>query len=470
MHFQFKINDCMLNAHFKSVFPYTQEILAEYPLMDDGQLDAAILLASAAYASWKKTSFKERAAILNNVAVILRRDQEILATLITREMGKIMAESRGEVEKCAVTAAYYAEHAEDFLKDEMLSADYTKSFVTYQPLGVVLGIMPWNFPFWQVFRYAVPTLMAGNTTLLKHAPNVCGCALALEKIFLEAGTPKAVFTSLIIDTAAVEKILSSNIVQAVTLTGSERAGSSVASLAGHYIKKSVMELGGSDALIILPDANIKAAVSVALQSRMLNAGQSCIAAKRFIIFKEAMPAFMEEFLIQLKTLRQGDPFDKNTTTGPLARPDLVTNLDAQLKNSVRMGAKLEWGGEWSGCNFKPALLTQVRPGMPAFDEETFGPLAVVIEAKDEQEAVQLANNSRYGLGGSVWTGDMEKGIAFAKQMDTGAVYINTLVKSDARLPFGGVKKSGYGRELGRHGILEFVNAKTIAAVASKKGL
>ena len=457
----------MPNNLFKSIFPYTQELLAEYPLMDDSRVDQLISEAFRAYGIWRKFSFSQRGSVLRQVAVILRRDQESLATLITHEMGKVIAEARGEVEKCAVTAEYYAEHSGDFLKDETLVAGYTKSFVTYQPIGVVLGIMPWNFPFWQVFRYAAPTLMAGNTTLLKHAPNVCGCALALEKIFLEAGAPKGVFASLIVDTPVVEKILASNAVQAVTLTGSERAGSSVASLAGKYIKKSVMELGGSDALILLPDADMKAAVSVALQSRMLNAGQSCIGAKRFIIVREAVQDFLQEFLGQLKTLKQGDPFDIKNTTGPMARPDLVGTLENQMRSSMKMGAKLEWGGEVSGCNFKPALLLNVKEGMPAFEEETFGPMAALITAKDEAEAIHFANDSRYGLAGSVWTKDLDKGIAIARQMDTGAVFINALVKSDPRLPFGGVKKSGYGRELGRHGILEFVNAKTIAAEASK---
>ncbi len=457
----------MPNQVFRSIYPYTQEILAEYPLMNDTQLDQVIRNTSSACKTWRKYSFSERAVVLKNVSAILRRDTEMLSTLITREMGKIIGEARAEVEKCALTAEFYAVHAESFLNDETLDAGFTKSFITYQPLGTVLAIMPWNFPFWQVFRYAAPTLMAGNTTLLKHAPNVCGCALALEKIFLEAGAPPGVFTSLIIDIPAVEKILSSDEVQAVTLTGSERAGSSVASLAGRHIKKSVMELGGSDALIILPDADMHKAVSVALQSRMLNAGQSCICAKRFIILKEAMPSFMQEFGIQLKGLKQGDPFDKNITTGPMARLDLVNTLDKQLKDSVKMGAKLEYGGEVNGCNFKPALLVNVKKGMPAFDEETFGPLAAVIQANDETEAIQLANDSRYGLAGSIWTRDIEKGVALARQMETGAIFINTLVRSDPHLPFGGIKKSGYGRELGRHGILEFVNVKTIAAEASK---
>ena len=452
---------------FKSINPYTQELLAEYPVMDDSRLDQLISRSAAAFDSWKKTSFSERSSIMKKVARILRRDRERLATLITREMGKIIAEARGEVEKCAMTADYYADHAEGFLKDEILPADYTKSFLVYQPLGVVLAIMPWNFPFWQVFRYAVPTLMAGNTTLLKHAPNVCGTALVLEKIFLEAGAREGVFTTIITDTPAVEKILSSDLVHAVTLTGSERAGSSVASLAGRFIKKSVMELGGSDALIILPDANMKKAVSVALNSRMLNAGQSCIGAKRYIILQEAMPAFMQELITQWKAMKQGDPFDENITMGPMARLDLVNTLKEQIRESEKSGARLELGGEMNGCNVKPTLLLDVKKGMPAFDEETFGPLAVVITAKDENEAVRLANDTRFGLGGSIWTEDLEKGTAIAKQLETGAVFINALVKSDPHMPFGGIKKSGYGRELGRNGILEFVNAKSIAVQSLK---
>jgi succinate-semialdehyde dehydrogenase / glutarate-semialdehyde dehydrogenase len=447
---------------FKSIFPYTQELLAEYPLMDDRQLVQAIIDASTAYQTWKKLSFYERGRVLKNAASILRRDQETLATMITKEMGKITSEAMAEVEKCAGTTEYFADHSEILLKDELLEAGYSKSFVSFQPIGVILGIMPWNFPFWQVFRYAAPTLMAGNTTLLKHAPNVCGCAIAMEKIFLEAGAPKGVFTSLIMDTPAVAKILSSDAVHAVTLTGSERAGGSVAALAGTNIKKSVMELGGSDALIVLPDADMHMAVSVALSSRMQNAGQSCIAAKRFIILKEAAQDFLQHFLTLLKNLQQGDPFDKNMNMGPMARIDLAHALDQQLKNSVKMGARLAYGGEMNGCNFKPTLLLDVKKGMPAFDEETFGPLAAVILAKDEAHAIRLANDSRFGLASSIWTRDIQKGIDLAKQIEAGGVFINALVKSDPRLPFGGIKKSGYGRELDKHGIMEFVNIKTIA--------
>ena len=448
---------------FKSIFPYTQETIAEYPLMDDIAVNKSIAAAEEAYAVWKNSSFLQRTTVLKNAAAILKRDRDALATLITNEMGKVIGEAKAEVEKCAYVCEYYAEHAEIFLKDESLEAGYAKSFISYEPIGAVLAIMPWNFPFWQVFRYAAPTLMAGNVTLLKHAPNVCGCAKIIEQIFIEAGAPKGVFQTLIIDTLAVEKLLETNIVQAVTLTGSEKAGSSVAALAGKNIKKSLLELGGSDALIVLPDADMKNAAAVALQSRMLNAGQSCIGSKRFIVLQDAMDSFLHQLNELIKNFKQGNPFDNDVTTGPMARIDLVENLQRQLQQSIKQGAQLQFGGEVNNCNFTPSLLLNVQKGMAAFEQETFGPLAAVITAKDEAEAIALANNSQYGLGGSIWTKDIDKGIALARKINTGAVFINSLVKSDPRLPFGGIKKSGYGRELGRQGILEFVNAKTIAA-------
>ena len=448
---------------YKSVYPYTQEIIAEYSVMNDNEIAHCLRLADTAFADWKHTSFKQRAAVFMQVALILKRDKDLLATLIVHEMGKIKLEAIGEIEKCAYVCEYYAEHAESFLQDEMMEAGYNKSFVTYQPIGAVLGIMPWNFPFWQVFRYVAPTLMAGNVSLLKHAPNVCGCALIIEKIFIEAGAPKGVFQTLIIDTSAVEKLLEADIIQAVSLTGSERAGSSVAMFAGKNIKKSVLELGGSDALIILPDADMQRAAKVALQSRLLNAGQSCIGSKRFIVLEDAMDAFMQEIYLLLPTYKQGDPFDSTTTTGPLARLDLAENLQRQMHQSIGKGATLGFSGMIEECNFSPALLMNVTKGMLAFDEETFGPLAAVITAKDESEAISFANDSTLGLGGSIWTSDIEKGISLARKINTGSVFINALVKSDPKLPIGGIKKSGYGRELGRHGILEFVNAKTIAA-------
>lgn len=449
---------------FKSIFPYTGELIAEYSLMDNDAINNCINKAEKGFAIWKETSFNERAVVFKNAAAILKRDRDDLATLITNEMGKVIAEAKAEVEKCAWVCEYYADNAEKFLKDEPLEAGYKKSFVTYEPIGAVLAIMPWNFPFWQVFRYAAPTLMAGNVTMLKHAPNVCGCAKVIAKIFLEAGAAPGVFQTLIIDTPDVEKLLETNIVQAVTLTGSERAGSSVAAIAGKNIKKSLLELGGSDALIVLPDADMKNAATVALQSRMLNAGQSCIGSKRFIVLKDATNDFMQQVNDVIKTFKQGNPFEDGITTGPLARLDLAENLHKQLEQSVKAGAQLTYGGEMYQCNFNPALLLNVHKGMAAFDQETFGPMAAIITAKDETEAIALANDSPYGLAGSIWTKDIDKGIAVAKKITTGAVFINSLVKSDPRLPFGGIKKSGYGRELGRQGILEFVNAKTIAAM------
>ncbi|HEY4155978.1 MAG TPA: NAD-dependent succinate-semialdehyde dehydrogenase [Puia sp.] len=447
---------------FKSVFPWNQELIATYPLLKDPELEERIQWAALAFSTWKNKSFSQRGDILKKVAVLMRRDQESLATLISREMGKVIPESRAEIEKCAWVCDYYAENGGAFLQDEIREAGYTKSFISYQPLGAVLAIMPWNFPFWQVFRFAAPALMAGNVGLLKHAPNVCGCATAIERLFQEAGADRGVFSSLIVDVPAVEKIISSGIVQAVTLTGSERAGSSAAALAGKHIRKSVMELGGSDALVVLADADIKSAAATAVQSRMQNAGQSCIAAKRFIVVKSVEAGFLGEITAGIKKLIQGNPLEPGITTGPLARPDLADHIQKQMQESIQKGAKLEFGGGINGCNVIPSLLTGVQKGMPAFDEETFGPMAVVITARDEEEAIRLANDSAYGLGGSIWTRDLDRGIALAKKMESGAVFINGLVKSDPRLPFGGIKQSGYGRELGIHGIREFVNIKAIA--------
>ncbi len=447
---------------FKSIFPFNQTLLAEYILMDDNEIEKCLAQAEKAYKHWASQSFMQRAAVLNNVASILKRDKEKLGTIITNEMGKVITEAKAEVEKCALVCEYYAQNAEAFLEDESIEAGYYKSFVTYQPIGAVLAIMPWNFPFWQVFRFAAPTLMAGNVALLKHAPNVTGCAIAIEKIFEEAGAEKGVFTTLIIDTPEVEKIISSNIVQAVTLTGSERAGIAVASLAGKNIKHSVLELGGSDALIVLADADIEKAAAVAIQSRMQNAGQSCIASKRFIAVKNAADDFIHQLHLQIQKLKQGNPFETGVTTGPMARLDLAEELKKQMVNSLKAGALLDIGGSIEGCNFEPSILLNVKKGMATFDEEAFGPLASVIIANDNEDAVELANSSRYGLGGSIWTKDVERGISLARKVSSGAVFINSLVKSDPRLPFGGIRKSGYGRELGRHGILEFMNAKTVA--------
>ena len=450
-------------AVFKSIFPFDQTVVAEYPIMDDEVIDISLLKAQKAYPYWSSKGFTQRAAVLYKAAEILKRDSEKLSLIITNEMGKILSEAKAEVEKCALVCTYYADNAEQFLADEFIDAGYHKSLVSYHSIGAVFAIMPWNFPFWQVFRFAAPTLMAGNVALLKHAPNVTGCSLAIEKIFQEAGAEEGVFQSLVIETSAVEKIIASDIIQAVTLTGSERAGSSVAALASKYIKKSVLELGGSDALIVLANADVHKAATVAVQSRMQNAGQSCIASKRFIVVKEVVDDFVHALHTQTEKLKQGNPFIEGITMGPMARIDLAEQLQLQMNHSLKSGAVLQMGGQLNGCNYSPTILLQVKQGMATFEEEVFGPLASVITVANEAEAIALANSSRYGLGGSIWTKDVEKGIAIARNINSGAVFINSLVKSDPRLPFGGIKKSGYGRELGKHGILEFVNAKTIVA-------
>lgn len=447
---------------FKSIFPYDQSVIAEYPLMPDDEIDAALSLSEIAFDAWSEKSFDERAGIFKKIAQLLNEKKESLAALITNEMGKVRTEAVAEIVKCAAGCDYFAENAERLLRDESIETNYKKSFVAFQPIGAILAIMPWNFPFWQVFRFAAPTLMAGNVALLKHAPNVCGVSLAIQQLFEDAGAGKGVFQSLIADVDVTEKILKSNIVQGVSLTGSERAGSSVASIAAAQIKKSVLELGGSDAFIVLPDADIKKAAAIAVVSRMQNAGQSCIAAKRFMVSEKVFDDFVDEVKLQMKNLKQGDPHDPSVTTGPMARLDLAEKLNQQMRLSVSKGAVIALGGEVNGCNYQPTLLMKVQQGMPAFEEETFGPLFNVICVKDENEAISLANASKYGLGGNIWTQDIDKGVALAKKINSGLVFVNSMVKSEPALPFGGVKKSGYGRELSSHGIREFVNIKTIA--------
>ncbi len=446
---------------FQSIFPYNQNVIAEHPLMPDAEIEAMLDVSEIAFYNWRGKTFLQRAEVFIKLAELLKEKKVMLANLITNEMGKLTKEAIAEIEKCAVGCEYFAEHAEAFLKDELYQTTYKKSFVTFQPIGAVLAIMPWNFPFWQVFRFAAPTLMAGNVALLKHAPNVCGCALVMQQLFEEAGAERGVFQTIIADTDVTEKILKHNMVQGVSLTGSERAGSSVAAIASAQIKKSVLELGGSDCFIVLSDADMQKAAEVAVASRMQNAGQSCIAAKRFIIVKDVLDDFTDAVKSEISKLKQGDPFKEDTTMAPMARVDLADNLFKQMNDSIAKGAEIIFGGEVEGCNYQPTALRNVQQGMPAFDEETFGPLFCLIEAKDETDAVRLANASRYGLGGNLWTSDINKGIDLAKKINSGGVFINSMVKSEPALPFGGVKKSGYGRELSNHGILEFVNAKTI---------
>ena len=450
----------------RSINPFNQTLLRAFDVLSESALRKKIQIAQIAFHDWRRTSFTERATLLNRAADILDRNAGEYARTITLEMGKILKESESEVKKCADGCRYFAANAETFLKDEVVDTGAHKSYVCYQPTGVILGVMPWNFPLWQVFRFAAPALMAGNVGLLKHSSNTPQCSLLIEQVFREAGFPEGVFQSLIIDNEAVSMILTHDAVQGVALTGSEKAGSVVASVAGKNIKKSVLELGGSDPFVVLPDADLELTVRVATQSRMQNAGQSCIAAKRFIIHEAVKDDFIERFRVAVDAIVQGDPMHSATTMGPMARTDLAESLELQLKQSLSQGARLITGSQRMGANFEPTLIDKVKPGMTAFDEETFGPLASVTYVKTEEEAVHLANSSRYGLGASIWTRDVSKGESLARRIESGTVYVNSLMRSDARMPFGGIKKSGYGRELAEAGIKEFSNAKSVIISSS----
>ena len=445
---------------FKSINPFSQEVIAEHEVLTNAQLNHKLKLSENAFKDWKTTSFQHRADKMQRLAVILRENKEKLGLLITNEMGKIIAESIAEVEKSASNCDFYAEHAEEMLQDEYYSTPF-KSMSVYDPMGAVFAIMPWNYPFWQVLRYAAPAIMAGNVTLLKHSSNVIGCAKAIESAFLEAGFPEGVFQQISIEIPQVESVIASDIVHGITLTGSEGAGSSVASLAGKHIKKTVMELGGSDAFIVLNDANLEKAAHVAAQSRMLNAGQACICAKRFIVTEKVADEFVSLFTQNIKALKQGNPVQEGIQMGPLARLDLAETLGDQLEKSLKQGAKLIVGGEWESCNFQPTLIDFVAVNSIAFQEETFGPLATVSRAKDENDAIAIANTHRYGLAAAIWTEDREHAYKLARKIEAGNVFVNSLVRSDSRVPFGGIKKSGYGRELGAVGIKEFMNMKSL---------
>ena len=451
---------------FLSINPYSQKRLKTYQADGVATIERKLKQADRAFADWSALSLLDRTNYLRKVGQYLTANKQYYAEIMTAEMGKTLREAIGEVEKCATTCVFYADHAEAFLADQFIETEAHKSFITYQSLGPVLAIMPWNFPFWQVMRFAIPGLIAGNVGLLKHAPNVFGCSLAIDDLFQKCGLPTGVFQSLLVDVPVVEKLLKDKRVKAVTLTGSGRAGSSVASIAGREIKKSVLELGGSDALIVLADADLDKAAEVAVKSRMQNAGQSCIAAKRFIIEKSVKKAFTERVFHQISQIKQGDPMDDATTMGPMARLDLADAIERQCHDTLAKGAKLLTGGNGSavrrdGCNVQPILLDKVKPGMAAFDEETFGPLAVLIEAKDETDAIRLANQSDFGLGSALWTKDLDRADRLARQIQAGSVFINGLMRSDARVPFGGIKTSGFGRELSEIGMKEFTNVKTV---------
>ncbi|MEJ2565000.1 MAG: NAD-dependent succinate-semialdehyde dehydrogenase [Gammaproteobacteria bacterium] len=447
-----------------SINPATAEAVWECDAWEDAQIERAVAETALATPVWASTPVTERCRLLHRSAEVLRHNIEELAGLITTEMGKLGREARAEVEKCALACDYYAEHAPAFVADEVIASDAGKSLVAYQPLGTVLAIMPWNFPLWQVFRFAAPALAAGNTALLKHASNVPQCALAIERVFADAGFPAAVFRTLMIGAAQTEQLIADSRVHAVTLTGSEAAGRRVAAAAGAHLKKSVLELGGSDAFIVLADADLEVAVRTAVLSRFQNAGQSCIAAKRFIVVADIADAFLARFKHEVEALQAGDPTDEATTLAPMARGDLRDELHMQVSDSLARGAVAVTGCAplpHPGYFYAPSILDRVSPGMPAYEQELFGPVAAVIRVGDEAEALTAANASRFGLGASVWTRDSACGERLARELESGACFVNGLVKSDPRLPFGGVKASGYGRELSHHGLREFVNAKTI---------
>lgn len=445
----------------KSINPYTLKPLEEFELINSEELKTKADKAEDTFRAWREVSFAERSAKMLNAARILREDKERYGRNITLEMGKTLKESIAEVEKCAWACEFYATHAATFLAEEVIHTDASKSYVRYDPLGVILAVMPWNFPFWQVFRFAAPALMAGNVCLLKHASNVFRCALHIEEVFAKAGFPEGAFQALLIDSDQVAEVIDHPHVKAVTLTGSEKAGASVAARAGKNIKKTVLELGGSNAFVVLPDADLRAAVEVGVRARMQNAGQSCIAAKRFILSSAIADDFLTAFQEEVAALRVGDPLDDKVDIGPLAKKDLADQLEDQVNKSVAAGAEVLSGAKRKDNIYLPTILTGVRPGMPAFDEELFGPVAAVTIAGSDDEALTLANTSTFGLGLSVFTQSEARAEPFIRFSDDGAVFINGLVKSDPRLPFGGTKRSGYGRELSSHGIREFVNVKTV---------
>jgi succinate-semialdehyde dehydrogenase / glutarate-semialdehyde dehydrogenase len=456
----------------KTVNPATGETLRAFDELEAAELDARIANAAAAAAAYCYTSFAERAVHMIRAAEILEQEKREFGRLMTLEMGKTITSAVAEAEKCAWVCRYYAEHAEALLRDEDIATDAARSFVTYQPIGVVLAIMPWNFPFWQVFRFAAPALMAGNAGLLKHASNVPQCALALEDIFRRAGFPEDIFQTLLVGSDRVETILGDDRVAAVTLTGSEAAGSAVGSQAGKLIKKSVLELGGSDPFIVMPTANLKAAIATAVKARTVNTGQSCIAAKRFIVHDEIADDFERGFVKAMESLIVGDPMDERTQIGPLATERILDDLDAQVRQSVSAGARLLTGGkrlDHRGFFYAPTVLSDIPANAPAYNEELFGPVASIFRVSSVHEAIALANATTFGLGSAAWTNDAVEQELFIKDIIAGQVFINGMVASDPRLPFGGVKRSGYGRELGVWGIREFVNVKTVWIGKSEVG-
>ncbi|MBU1096713.1 MAG: NAD-dependent succinate-semialdehyde dehydrogenase [Bacteroidetes bacterium] len=447
-----------------TINPATGKLVKKFTEHTSNQVEILIQNAHQRFIDYKDAAYQEKKELMVKAANILRESAHHYGKILTLEMGKTFSQAVAEVEKCAWVCEYYAENAETILQNEIIDTDATESYVQFNPIGVVLAVMPWNFPFWQVFRFAAPALMAGNVCLLKHASNVPMCALAIEEIFKQAGFPEHSFKTLLIGSSGVEEIINNKFVKAATLTGSEFAGKKVASACGNALKKTVMELGGSDPFIVFADADIDSAVKTAVTARLINNGQSCIAAKRFIIVKEIYNEFTKKFVEQMKAVKIGDPMNAETQLGPIAREDLLYELDDQVSRSVKKGAELLCGGkrlDREGFFYEPTVLGNVTQEMPAYYEEIFGPVASVIKASDKDEAIRIANDSPFGLGAALFTSDIQKAKEYAHQINAGSVFINGMVKSDPRLPFGGINASGYGRELSHYGIKEFVNIKTV---------
>jgi succinate-semialdehyde dehydrogenase/glutarate-semialdehyde dehydrogenase len=447
-----------------SINPATGETLKEFRAFDDKEIEARLARAEQAFVKHRRDRFSDRAQFMLAAAVLLEHEKKEFARIATEEMGKLFRASVEEIEKCARCCRYYAENAERFLEDEAAQTGATRSYVHYEPLGPILAVMPWNFPFWQVIRFAAPALMAGNVALLKHASNVPQCALAIEEIFCRAGFDPGLFQAFLIEPARVEKLIVDHRVKAVTLTGSERAGSAVASVAAREIKKAVLELGGSDAFIVMPSADFKAALSTAIKARTINTGQSCIAGKRFFVADLIYNDFLRQFVERMRALRIGDPFDETTEIGPLASEQILNDVHKQVQRTIVAGGKLLTGGNRvhrPGFFYEPTVLVDVPKGSPAYDQEVFGPVASIFRVRNADEAVEMANDTTFGLGASAWTNDPVEQELFASELESGMVFINAMVASDPRLPFGGVKRSGFGRELGAHGIREFTNLKTV---------
>ncbi len=441
--------------------PYNLNTLSEYQYFTDIQAVQKAEISQKTFQKWGKLPLENRVKFIKNLIFVLTKQQHFLAEKCSLEMGKPLKQAVAEVKKCGILCEYYAANAKSFLKDSYIKSDGGESFVTYEPLGVILGVMPWNFPYWQVFRFAVPAILAGNTVLVKHASNVAGCSELLEKLFIEAGFPEGVYQNLLISGEQVEKVIENPIIKAVSLTGSEKAGAAVASTAAKHIKKAVLELGGSNAFIVCKDADLDYTIPIAVNARMQNTGQSCIAAKRFIVHKSVYAEFLEKFAAEIQKLKSGNPLDENTDIGPLARVDLAEDIEKQVNESVKMGAKIIIGGKRKDAFYEPTVLTNVTKEMPAFKDEIFGPVAAVMQFEAFEEAVTLSNGTDFGLGVSIFTTDVENIKKKVSLFEEGAVFINAMVKSHPALPFGGIKKSGYGRELAENGLKEFVNIKTV---------